>query len=156
MAASHRDRILADLAAFGVRACVVNGSNETDWPEVSALCSSEPPPKSENHGSGSLQLLPSFGLHPWDVGNRTGDWKTDLLRRIDDNPNAFIGEIGLDRWMLERARADDPRLAGLRRASLDEQIEAFRCQLTIAAERNRTVSIHCLDAFGALHDVLRS
>ena len=125
----HRDRILADLASSGVRACVVNGSNETDWPEVSAFCSSEPPPRPENHGSGSLQLLPSFGLHPWDVGNRTGDWKTDLLRRIDDNPNAFIGEIGLDRWMLERARADDPRLAGLRRAPLDEQIEAFRWQL---------------------------
>jgi TatD DNase family protein len=32
----------------------------------------------------------------------------------------------------------------------------FRWQLALAAERNLPASIHCLDAFGALHDVLRS
>ena len=33
----HRSRILADLSAAGVRHCVVNGSNERDWPEVAGL-----------------------------------------------------------------------------------------------------------------------
>jgi TatD DNase family protein len=66
-----------------------------------------------------------------------------------------VGEIGLDRWILDRARPDDSRLTGLRRASLDEQIEAFTWQLGLAAERNLPVTIHCLDAWGALLDVLR-
>lgn len=66
-----------------------------------------------------------------------------------------IGEIGLDRWILERARPDDSRLAGLRRASLAEQIEAFTWQLGVAAEHDLPVTIHCLEAWGALIDVLR-
>jgi TatD DNase family protein len=153
----YRERVIADLISNGIEACVVNGSNENDWPEVSAFCSSNPQrERSTTAGSERLRLLPSFGLHPWDVGNRTADWQRNLLHHLDHEPSVAIGEIGLDRWMLDRARPDDPRLAGLRRASLDEQIGVFRWQLTVAAERNLPASIHCLDAFGALHDVLRS
>lgn len=158
----HRERILADLAAAGVSACVVNGTSESDWPDVAALFS--------QHSAFNSQpaLLPSFGLHPWDVGNRTPDWQRTLLTHLglhqshqpsSPHPSpstAFIGEIGLDRWILDRARPDDPRLAGLRRAPLDEQIEVFRWQLALAAERNLPASIHCLDAFGPLLDVLRT
>ncbi|HWA84900.1 MAG TPA: TatD family hydrolase [Opitutus sp.] len=158
--APHRDRVLADLAAAGVRAVIVNGTSESDWPDVASLCR---PPLSPL----APRLLPSLGLHPWDAGNRTTDWQRALLSHLDSqhshssHPSSsfhppFIGEIGLDRWILDRARPDDPRLAGLRRAPLDEQIEVFRWQLALAAERNLPASIHCLDAFGALHDVLRS
>jgi TatD DNase family protein len=75
---------------------------------------------------------------------------------LDQYPHAAIGEIGLDRWILDRARPNDPRLAGLRRASLAEQIEVFTWQLTEAAERNLPVTIHCIDAWGALAEVLRA
>lgn len=146
----HRHRILADLATAGVKGCVVNGSNETDWPQVLALCS-----PIKDHPQ-LVTLIPSFGLHPWEVGNRTPDWQRNLLRHLDAAPHVGVGEIGLDRWMLERARPEDPRLTGLRRAPLDEQIEVFRWQLTVAAERSLPASVHCLDAFGALHEVLRS
>lgn len=142
----HRDRIAQDLAGAGVRALVVNGTCESDWPEVAALCSK----------CSTLSLLPSFGLHPWDAGNRTPDWQQRLLAQLDANSRAFVGEIGLDRWILDRARPDDARLAGLRRAPLDEQLEVFRWQLALAAERKLPATIHCLDAFGALHDTLRS
>lgn len=152
----HRARILADLSTTGIRCCVVNGSNELDWPEVAGLCSTAQRAQTSPADANALHLLPSFGVHPWDVGNRTPNWQQTLLRHLDETPDAAIGEIGLDRWMLDRARPDDPRLAGLRRAPLDEQIEVFRWQLTLAAERNLPASIHCLDAFGALHDVLRS
>lgn len=152
----HREHVLADLKANGVQACVVNGSNEQDWREVRELCSSDTAPGAQTESTVSLRLLPSFGLHPWEVGNRTTHWQSHLQHQLDSIPNAAIGEIGLDRWMLERARPDDSRLAGLRRASLEEQIEVFRWQLTLAAERNLPASIHCLDAFGALHDVLES
>ena len=140
----HRPRVLADLAAIGVRRVVVNGICETDWPEVAALAQENP------------VVLPSYGLHPWDAGNRTPDWQKKLLAQLATNPRAAVGEIGLDRWILDRARLDDPRLAGLRRASVVEQMEVFLWQLALAAERNLPASIHCLDAFGLLHDLLRA
>jgi len=168
--APHRDRIYADLASAGVRAGVVNGTSESDWTEVAVLCASgDRPPvggvPSPRHPIDSssqlstlnsqLQLLPSFGLHPWDVGNRTTDWREKLIRVVDATPNACVGEIGLDRWMTDRAKPDDPRLAGLRRAPLEEQLEVFHAQLVIASERNCPATIHCLDAFGALLDALQ-
>jgi TatD DNase family protein len=142
--APHRDRIVVDLAAAGIARGVVNGTCETDWPEVAALAKSYP------------VVLSSYGLHPWDTGNRTPDWQRKILAHLDADPRAAVGEIGLDRWILDRARSDDPRLAGLRRAPLAEQMEVFTWQLALAAERNLPASIHCLDAFGPLLDTLRA
>lgn len=158
----HRDRVLADLASAGVHACVVNGTSETDWPDVTSLCAASSANTAPLRQNSKLQtqnpkpiLLPSYGLHPWNLGNASPRWRDSLLRVLDAHPHAFVGEIGLDRWMLERARPDDPRLAGLRRASLDEQRDAFTWQLSLAAERNLPVTIHCIDAWGALADALR-
>ena len=140
----HRAQIFADLARIPLRRAVVNGTGEPDWPDVAALA--------REHAF----ILPSYGLHPWNVGNATTRWRDELRVRLDADPRAVLGEIGLDRWMLERARPDDPRLAGLRRASLDEQLDAFGWQLAIAAERNLPATIHCLDAWGALVGALQT
>lgn len=165
----HRDGIDANLRAAGLRAAVVNGTSESDWAEVAALAAEHD------------WVIPSCGLHPWDVGNRSEKWQANLaaalaaadralsatastarqtamdLRKVGLPTEALakVGEIGLDRWILERARADDPRLAGLRRAPLDEQAEVFAWQLELAAAQGRAASVHCLDAFGALLDLLR-
>jgi len=147
--APHRDRVLADLAATGVRRAVVNGTDEADWPDVAALCAaplSAPPADRPQQSADSVRLIPSFGLHPWDAGNRTPAWRERLVAALDAHPHAGVGEIGLDRWMLDRARPGDPRLAGLRRAPLDEQREVFLWQFALAAERDRAATIHCLDA----------
>lgn len=140
----HRDQVLADIASCGIAACVVNGTQPADWPHVAALAA--------NHAV----VRPSFGVHPWELGNCQPTWRQQLLAQLDSNPSAVVGEIGLDRWMLDQARPDDPRLAGLRRASIEEQMEAFRWQFSVAAERNLPATVHCLNAFGALHDILRS
>jgi len=134
----HWERIAADREAAGIGAMVVNGTCEADWPVVAELARRFP------------WVRPSYGLHPWDVGNASPGWRDALQRQLDADPRAAVGEIGLDRWILERARPDDPRLAGLRRASLAEQDEAFRWQLALAAERGRPASVHCLEAWGAL------
>jgi TatD DNase family protein len=139
----HRARVFADLAAIGVRRAVVNGTCETEWSDVGTLAQEFP------------IVAPSYGVHPWDAGNRTPDWEKKLVAALDTDPRALIGEIGLDRWILDRARPDDPRLSGLRRAPLAEQTEVFLRQLDLAAKRNLPASIHCLDAFGPLLDVLR-
>jgi TatD DNase family protein len=139
----HWDRIAADREAAEIGAMVVNGTCEADWPVVAELARRFP------------WVRPSYGLHPWDVGNASPGWRDALRRQLDADPRAAVGEIGLDRWILERARPDDPRLAGLRRASLAEQDEAFRWQLALAAERGRPASVHCLEAWGALSAALQ-
>ena len=150
--APHRVSLFADLARVPLGAAVVNGTCEADWPEVTALARAH------------ALILPSYGLHPWYVGNATPGWRDTLQRtldltgtkRTDGLTPVALGEIGLDRWMLERARPDDARLAGLRRASLAEQSDAFIWQLALAAERNLPVTIHCLEAWGPLLEILRA
>ncbi len=138
----HRAAVDAALRLAGLRRAVVNGTSEQDWPAVATLAHQYD------------WVVPSYGLHPWDAGNRTNSWQTALLEQLKANPHAHVGEIGLDRWILERAKPDDPRLAGLRRAPLDEQTEVFVWQLELATSQNRAASIHCLDAFGAMLAVL--
>jgi TatD DNase family protein len=138
----HRAALLRELPALGVRGAVVNGTAETDWAGVAALAAAAP------------GIVPSYGLHPWDAGNRSPDWQARLRAQLAADPMAAVGEIGLDRWILDRAKPDDPRLAGLRRAPFAEQIEVFTWQLALATAQNRSASIHCLDAWGALDDIL--
>jgi len=127
--ASHREAILAALRKEGVARMVVNGSCEDDWPEVLALA------------RGCPEVIPSFGYHPWYVKERSPDWQAALFRHLDAAPSG-IGEIGLDRWM------KDPDIAA--------QEEVFVWQLRLAAERNLPVSIHCLQAWGRLLELLRA
>jgi TatD DNase family protein len=138
----HRAQIFSDLASVGVQRAVVNGTCEADWPDVAALAKDFP------------VVHPSYGLHPWDAGNRSPGWQKNLLAALDAGPRAALGEFGVDRWMLDRARPDDPRLARLRRAPLEEQLEVFSWQLELAAARNLPASIHCLEAHGALYDAM--
>jgi TatD DNase family protein len=128
----HDERIVATaeaLARASVQSCVVNGTSEKDWPQVSALA--------KRHA----WIIPAFGLHPWYTADRSANWFDTLRRFLDQHPNATIGEIGLDRWM--------------RNPNLPDQEIVFHQQLTLAAERNMAVSIHCLKAWGALEKSLQ-
>ena len=127
--APQRAEILAALPAAGVAKMVVNGSCEEDWPEVLALAKSVP------------SVIPSFGYHPWYVGERTANWRENLVKFLDAVPSA-IGEIGLDKWIKGHNLAD--------------QREVFAWHLRLAAARNLPVSIHCLEAWGTMLEVLRA
>ena len=140
----HRATIDADVRALGLKRAVVNGTNEEEWSVVAGL------PKQYDW------VLPSFGIHPWDCGNRSKEWHAELATQLLANPYAGVGEIGLDRWIVDGIRPDDPRIAGLRVAPLDEQCEVFATQLRLAAELTRAASIHCVQAWGALLEVLQN
>lgn len=140
--APHRAAIAASLQAIGLKRAVVNGSCEQDWLVVTDLAQQYD------------WILPSYGLHPWDCGNRSPHWQSALRTQLDANPLAHVGEIGLDRWMIDSVKPGDLRLTGLRVAPLAEQVEAFTWQFTLAAELNRAASVHCLQAFGPLLDAL--
>jgi TatD DNase family protein len=141
--APHRERLVAQAVEARIGSMVVNGTCAADWPRVARLAAEHP-----------ALVRPSYGLHPWDVGDRSPDWFDALQAHLAANPRAGVGEIGLDRWILDSARPDDPRLAGLRRAELPEQGEVFLKQLALAAAENRPVTIHCLQAWGALSEIL--
>lgn len=121
--------LLAACRQVGVTRMVVNGACEEDWPQVLALARAHP------------EVLPSFGYHPWYLAERTESWRDNLIRYLDKIP-AAIGEIGLDRWK--------PDLA------YEGQEEVFIAQLQLAAERNLPVSIHCLQAWGRMEEILKA
>jgi TatD DNase family protein len=127
--ARWRPGILSELHALGICRAVVNGTREDDWAEVASLATAIP------------WVMPSFGLHPWYVNDRTPGWRENLLRFLDARPAAGVGEIGLDRWI----EGNDPVA----------QAECFGWQLGIATERNLPVTIHCVRAWGALWDIVR-
>jgi len=142
--APWREEILKALTEAGVQRSVVNGSCEDDWPEVLALARQ------------STVVFPSFGLHPWHVHDRSPDWQLRLTTCLDSVPSA-VGEIGLDRWIVDRhaAAARKGRAEGPAPASLEEQAEVFVWQLRLAAQRGLPPSIHCLQAWGLLDEILR-
>jgi TatD DNase family protein len=123
------EEIVAAVEREGIRAMVVNGSAEADWPAVAALADRYP------------WVVPSFGYHPWYVKERTADWQANLLRFLDRARGA-VGEIGLDRWVKDH--------------DLALQEELFVWQMGVAAERNLPASIHCLQAWGRLLELLRA
>jgi TatD DNase family protein len=127
--APHLPDILGTLPRAGVVRMVVNGSGEEDWPQVLALARRVP------------EVIPSFGYHPWYVKERTAEWQEALTRHLDALPSA-VGEIGLDQWV----KGHD----------LAQQEEVFVWQLRLAAERNLPVSIHCLQAWGRMLELLRA
>src|SRR6185503_18090259 len=126
--APHRAAAIAAALQAGVVRMVVNGSCEADWPDVLALARAYP------------VVLPSFGYHPWYVKERTPDWKQALTACLDQVPSA-VGEIGLDRW--------------IEGYDLLQQEEVFAWQLQLAADRDLPLSIHCLQAWGMLFELLR-
>lgn len=141
--APHLDRIARAAADARIAEMVVNGTHPDDWPLVDALAT--------RFGF----VRPSFGVHPWDAGRLRDDtWLGQLEARLATHPRSCVGEIGIDRWILDSARPDDPRLAGVRRAPLDEQTAVFLPQLALAARHNLPVTIHCLQAWGELDRLL--
>lgn len=135
--AGRQAELLAACAQAGIARMVVNGACEEDWPQVLQLA--------RQTGEASVpasrtKVIPSFGYHPWYLRERTPDWLKNLEKFLDEIPSA-VGEIGLDRW-----KPDLP-YAG--------QEEAFLAQLHLAAEGNLPVSIHCLQAWGRMLELLQ-
>jgi TatD DNase family protein len=127
--APHLEAVLAASRHEGVARMVVNGTREADWPAVLELARVCP------------EVLPSFGYHPWHVKERSPDWQQVLRRHLDAVPSA-VGEIGLDHWMKDYDAA--------------RQEEVFSWQMRLAAERDLPVSVHCLQAWGKLLELLQA
>lgn len=117
-----------------------------------------------------VQVVPCIGVHPWflheltdaewvpwsapsssdpspSTGSAAPKWIVELERQIMANPNAIVGEIGLDGFHF------DPLTKDLV-SPMDRQVVALSLQLEVAARHQRPVSVHCVQAFGPLWQVL--
>jgi TatD DNase family protein len=122
-----RPAIIRDLATVPLGRAVINGTRESDWPGVLRIAREHP------------RFIPSIGLHPWHLKERSTTWKESLESALKHDCCA-VGEIGLDRWM--------------RDFDIAEQEEVFTAQLALAARFNRPATIHCLQAWGSLFEIL--
>ncbi|KAF9929807.1 hypothetical protein FBU30_001181 [Linnemannia zychae] len=90
----------------------------------------------------------------------------ELRRQLEAHPHAVLGEIGLDRTArvpepsfipsqegAEESSAPQKRIT-LALTSIQHQLDVVREQLKLAAELNRPVSLHCVQAYGHWHDFL--
>jgi TatD DNase family protein len=123
-------RFLIDRAIDkGVRRLVCCGSREDDWEAVAILKEQYP-----------CEIIPSFGLHPWYIKERSETWLDNLEGFLKRLPSG-VGEIGLDH--------------GLKDFDERDQREVFLAQLALARSLRRPVSIHCRRAWDDLFDVLK-
>ena len=113
----------------GVKAMSCCGTCEKDWQAVAELA--------KVHAS----VIPSFGLHPWFVKDRSPQWLDILENYLVQNPASCCGEIGID-------HACDP-------STFVAQEEVFVEQLSLAARLGRPVTMHCRKAFGRLLELLK-
>jgi len=113
----------AGVAAMGVKGCC-----EADWLRVIRIMDSYE------------GIYPSFGLHPWFIADRSGQWLQRLEELLIQYPRAGVGEIGIDH-KVEHGNAED-------------QESVFLAQLELAKRLERPVSIHCRNAWGRLIELL--
>lgn len=114
-------------ASMGVERVVVNGTEEADWEGVGQLSEMFP------------FIKPAFGLHPWHIFDRSPHWLGNLEYCID-HYQGYVGEIGLDRWIQHH--------------DFDDQVEVFKKQLQLATDKQVPASIHCLNAWGKMVEIL--
>ncbi|XP_076929834.1 uncharacterized protein LOC143594394 [Bidens hawaiensis] len=110
----------------------VNGICENDWHIVKQMSGTYP------------CIIPSFGLHPWFIADRTTNWLITLRELLDANPSAAVGEIGLDKGSYGE------------KTDFADQVQTFSVQLQLAKELKRPASVHCVCAFGELIDIMKS
>ncbi|MEM9080113.1 MAG: TatD family hydrolase [Verrucomicrobiota bacterium] len=132
------DLALSQALDAGVTKMIINGTSEQDWHQIANLCkkhNSTPP-------ATNTKLVPAFGLHPWQTPNRSPSWLTTLEQLLLANPDAHLGECGLDRWK--------------KPFNLPDQITCLHQQTELATRLNRPLTIHCLQAWGPLLELLES
>ena len=127
--------IAREMKRVGVDRAVINATRQCDWNEVHKLIA-------WSMGEEVPELLPAYGVHPWQAHSVGENWLSDLQDYLATHPHSSIGEVGLDCWI------DHP--------NLNAQLPIFRAQLQLAKTTGKTLSIHCLKAFGPMMKELKA
>ena len=79
-----------------------------------------------NRAAVDKRSVMSYGVHPWYCDEWCPEAEDRLIGILESDPDAHVGEIGLDS----------------KRGTVGEQAPAFESQLSIASRMDRIVSIH--------------
>lgn len=109
-------------------------AQESEWAPMVALRAAHPG-----------RIIPGFGMHPWFAHRAAPGWLERLELRLDAAPDAFVGEIGLDRVAVT---------PDTQRNEFDAQVPVFVDQLRLAKRLCRPVSVHAVQCWGVMCDVL--
>lgn len=112
--------------------------DEDCWKQVTSYCTQW------------KSALPGLGIHPWFVDQMAAGWQRRLVASLREHQDAIVGEIGLCKC------AKNLRGPGAKAKVWPMQVDAFLQQLTIAAELQRPVSVHCVKAHQTLLDCLKA
>ncbi len=123
------EAVWPEARAAGVTAAVVNGTGGEDWPLVAEFV--------RKHS----WCRAAYGIHPWQAPRRSAGWETDLRARLESDPRASVGEIGLDAWVEGH--------------DLKDQTDLFLRQWDLAASYGRPVTVHCVGAWQELRAALK-
>ncbi|MFV8751649.1 TatD family hydrolase [Nannocystaceae bacterium ST9] len=131
------DKLVERAARVGVRAILLASVDESDWQFLEDF--------STNY---CVNLVYSWGLHPWRVVEVTPSQTRDLLdqlrMRIYRRPPALcaIGETGLD---FVRSRDRETR---------EHQVAVLREHVDLARATGLPLSLHCVHAHGPMLEIL--
>lgn len=105
-----------------------NGTCPRDWPAVKRISALDP------------GVIPFYGVHPWCVREVSTGWKQALVRVLEEDSRAKVGEIGLD--------------VSRDRSGLGEQTAILAQHVRIASEFRRPFVLHCVGAWQLMFDIL--
>ena len=114
--------IINAAVEIGVNRFVCAATSEKDWQAVKDFALNK-------------RIIPAFGIHPWYVGTVQPDWEQKLKKILEQNPQALVGECGLD---------------GLK-PDFELQKEVFEVHRRLAKELNRPLIVHAVKAVEALN-----
>ena len=122
------DSIIQRAHEYGIERFVVNATAEEDWKRVEVLASRYP------------SIIPSYGIHPYAVGDEK---KLDALKQFCSSVRTpyAIGEIGMDKSIS-------------RQVSIPLQRHFFEEQVKFAKEHNVFFTVHCVKCTAAVYEVL--
>ena len=117
---NNAPQFLAEINKQGIEAVVCAATKEGDWQAVCELAAEFPG-----------RVVPALGLHPWYLQDCSKDWRKNLQKLLEQNPEALIGECGLDL---------------LKEVSPNLQKEIFTEHIRLAKEYKRPLLVHALKA----------
>ena len=108
--------------------------------EVLFGCTARPSEWDAMSSCGVRGTVRFYGVHPWYSGEWDEGTASRLIRILEDDPCAHVGEIGLDS----------------KRGELSGQMPAFEGQLDIASDLGRIVNIHMVGCEKEVLDAVRA